>query len=110
MFRKKLYRGISFTEFKHRKTLSLSDVDLVKRDLLNHIYTRKGERIKMPTFGTNIPYMVMEPLDDTTVYIIGDELRRVIDYDPRVELVGEGIHRSDISVVTDYDANSITVM
>lgn len=87
MARKNIYRGISFTRYKDRKTLSLSDIELVKQDILNHIYTRLNERIMMPTFGTRIPDMPFDPLDDMLLTFLEDDLLTVMQYDPRVELI-----------------------
>lgn len=102
MARTNLYRGFSSFEFEKNKTFRLTDVELVKMDLLNHIFTRKGERVMMPNFGTLIPDLTFEPLDESTIDIIHDEVEKVIDYDPRVEL---------ISLVVDpkYDENTVTV-
>ena len=82
-----LYKGYSSFEFQKNKSFKLTDVDLVKLDLLNHIFTRKGERVMMPDFGTIIPDLVFDPLDSETLTTIEDELRSVFDYDPRVSLV-----------------------
>jgi len=65
----------------------LSDLSLVKRDLLNHIYTRVGERVMMPNYGTTIPDLIFEPLDDITVAEVKQQLTNVFNYDPRVSLV-----------------------
>ena len=91
MAKRKLYRGISFTNYDDNKILSMYDIDLVKKDLMNHIFTRLGERIMMPTFGTRIPDLVFEPLDATTLEMIYDDLSAVINFDPRVVVNGEGI-------------------
>ncbi len=82
-----LYKGYSSFEFERIKQFEINDVELVKLDLLNHIFTRKGQRVMMPTFGTVIPDLVFEPLDEETLEILEDELRTVFDYDPRVEIV-----------------------
>ena len=82
-----LYKGYSSFEFQASKEFAVTDVELVKRDLLNHIFTRKGSRVMMPTFGTVIPDLVFEPIDSTTTEILEDELRTVFDFDPRVEIV-----------------------
>ena len=71
-------------------------------DLLNHIFTKKGERVMMPNFGTAIPEMAFEPLDNETVSVVREEVLRVINYDPRVELV-------NIDTNPDYDRNSLYV-
>lgn len=80
----------------------MRDLELVKMDLLNHIFTKKGERVMMPTFGTMIPEMAFEPLDGETISIVREEVTRVVNYDPRVELL-------DIQVSPDYDRNSLYV-
>ena len=82
-----LYKGYSSFEFERIKQFEIIDVELVKLDLLNHIFTRRGSRVMMPTFGTVIPDLVFEPLDDQTTEILEDELRMVFDFDPRVETV-----------------------
>jgi phage baseplate assembly protein W len=81
---------------------SIVDIDLVKRDLLNHIFTRRGERVMMPTFGTIIPDLVFEPLDEVTISLVEEEVVTVIKYDPRVDMV-------NITTVADYTNNSIVV-
>jgi phage baseplate assembly protein W len=83
----KIYRGFSTSDWRKRKSLSMSNIDLVKRDLLNHIYTIKGERVMMPNFGTRIPMLTFEPDDEITRKIIEDDLKEVINYDPRVKLI-----------------------
>ena len=102
MARTNLYRGFSSFEFQKNKSFRLTDISLVKMDLLNHIFTRKGDRVNMPTFGTLIPDLAFEPLDEETLDILHDELEAVIEYDPRVEL---------LSLVMDplYDENAVTV-
>jgi hypothetical protein len=96
------YTGFSSFEFQKNKSFKLTDVELVKLDLLNHIFTRKGERVMMPNFGTTIPDLVFEPLDSETMLTIEDELRNVFQYDPRVSLL-------EFSLEPAYDENKITV-
>ncbi len=81
------YKGFSTANWLENKTFSLNDIELVKRDLLNHIYTIKGERVMMANFGTHIPVMAFEPNDEQTRAQLESELREVIEYDPRVKMV-----------------------
>jgi phage baseplate assembly protein W len=97
-----LYKGYSSHQYEYNKSLRLSDIEVVKRDLLNHIFTRFGERVMLPEFGTRIPDLLFEPLDDITITMVESDLRDVFEYDPRVELV-------DMAVSVDYDNNSMTV-
>jgi phage baseplate assembly protein W len=97
-----LYKGFSSFEFQRAKTFKIRDVELVKLDLLNHIFTKQGERVMMPTFGTIIPEMTFEPLDTETVNTVVEEVRRVLNYDPRVEIL-------EMDVRPEYDRNTLYV-
>jgi phage baseplate assembly protein W len=68
-------------------TFTLTDVSLVERNILNHINTIKGSRVMMPGFGSIIPELLFEPLDDEVVIQVEDELKTIIAYDPRVQLL-----------------------
>lgn len=87
MARQDLYRGYSSFEYERSGTFQLRDVELVKMDLLNHIFTRRGERVRLPQFGTVIPDLAFEPIDPDTIETLEQELRGVFEYDPRVELI-----------------------
>lgn len=65
---------------------TLYDLDLVKRDLLNHFHTRRGERAMMPTYGCLIWDLLFEPLTESNVELIVEEARRVINADSRVRI------------------------
>lgn len=107
MTKKNIYKGISFVNYKNNKTLSLSDIDLVKQDLLNHIFTIRGERIMLPTFGTGVSDMPFEQLDELTITRFEDDLLTVVNYDPRVELRTEGNIPNGINVIPLYDENAL---
>lgn len=83
-----LYRGFSTAGYlSDKQSFRLSDIDIVKRDLLNHIYTRRGERVMMSNFGTTIPDLLFEPLDGSTTAEVRQQLEFVFNYDPRVTLI-----------------------
>ena len=95
-----IYRGFSSAKWNTSRTFGLSNIELVKQDLLNHIYTLKGERLMMPNFGTRIPMLTFEPNDEETRQIVEDDLRAVFAYDPRVSLIS-------LSVLNLPDNNAI---
>ena len=97
-----VYKGFSSFEFLAKKTFRVNDIEAVKLDLLNHIFTSRGERVMLPTFGTIIPDMVFEPLDEDSIDAIEEDLQTVFDYDPRVEVL-------ELDIVPNYDTNTITV-
>ena len=96
-----LYRGYSSFEFESTGSFKINDVELIKLDLLNHIFTRRGERVAMPNFGTIVPDLVFEPLDEETTDLLESELRLVFEYDPRVELLS-------LDIITNEDSNAVT--
>jgi phage baseplate assembly protein W len=95
-----LYKGFSSFEFQKNKTFSLTNIDLVNMDLLNQIYTQRGSRVMMPTFGTIIPELTFEPLDAQTISAVEDELTAVFNFDPRVTLL-------NLQLTPNYDTNSL---
>lgn len=84
--KKLFYKGNDFKSYNKTKSVKLYNVELVKQDLKNHIFTRRGERVMMPRFGTSIPDKLMEPLDDISIEEIRQDLVTVFNYDPRVLL------------------------
>jgi len=76
------YKGFSSSETK--KGFKLFDIDLVKQDLLNHFYIRKGEKLENPDFGTVIWDLLFEPFTEEVKKMISDDVQTIINYDPRI--------------------------
>lgn len=94
-----VYRGFSFKNWQRDKSFVLTDVDIVEQDLLNHIFTRRGERVGFRGYGTNIQDLLFEQFDDQTIVLINDQIREVIAFDPRVILLSE----DDYVMATDFE-------
>jgi phage baseplate assembly protein W len=62
----------------------LEDTELIKRDILNHFQTRRGERVMNPEFGSRIWEFAFEGMTDDLRGAIADDAKRIIDSDPRV--------------------------
>ena len=97
-----LYRGFSTSNWLKNKSLLITDVEAVKQDIVNHIFTRLGERVVMPNFGTRIPELAFDPNDEETLNIIEEDIITVIKFDPRVEL-------KDFNIFPLVDNNAIIV-
>jgi phage baseplate assembly protein W len=80
-----LFRGYS-TYGKRHGPFTLKDYDLAKQDITNHFYTRKGERLMNPNFGSIIWNLLFEPLDEGVIDTIKEDCQRIINLDPRFEL------------------------
>ena len=100
MAKKNIYRGLSFRNFSKNKSIKLYDIELVKKDILNNIFTRRGERVKMFMYGTRIPDLVFEPLDEVAINVIEEDLRSVVASEPRVSLV-------DLRIVPLFDRSVV---
>lgn len=78
------YRG--FSTINQLKKFRLTDLDLIKRDLLNHFSIRKGEKLMNPDFGSIIWNTLFEPLTADVKALIVSDIQRVVSYDPRVRI------------------------
>lgn len=80
----KMYRGFS-TVSADTENFALYDFQLIQQDLLNHFYTRQGERLMNPEFGTIIWDLLFEPLTEELKALIVQNVNGIINYDPRIQ-------------------------
>ena len=62
----------------------LKDNALIIRDLLNHFYIRKGEKLMNPDFGSIIWQSLFEPMTPALKEAIRVDVEKLIAYDPRI--------------------------
>ncbi len=96
------FKGFSTVD-RQWGTFKSYDLDLAKRDLLNEIYTRKGERLMSPEFGYIVWELLFDPLMPETVDVIKMDTQRIINRDPRFEF-------RRLDVTEDTDRQTITVV
>jgi phage baseplate assembly protein W len=96
------FRGFSTVD-RIRAPYTLEGRDLVKRDLLNVFYTKKGERVMRPEFGSIIWDLLMNPDDTATEKEIRDDVIRIIDADPRVDHLGTTVVYMDHTIRIEID-------
>ena len=77
---------------------SLTNLELVKRDILNQFATPIGSRVMLPNFGTYIYDYLFDPFDEITKNKIIDDAVRVVQSDPRVQLVNIDVFQEDQSL------------
>ena len=78
------YKGFSSNEFK--RNFKLYDFELVKQDILNHFYIRKGEKLENPRFGTIIWDILFENFTPEVKEAIAKDVEEIINYDIRVKV------------------------
>jgi len=81
----KTFSGYSST-LTNKPDTTITDIDLIKRDLTNHFSIKRGEKLENPNFGTIIPYLLFEPYTDEIVSAIEDDVVRIVGFDPRCRL------------------------
>ena len=87
------YKG--FSTLVPDKKFRLTDMQLIKQDIINHFNIRKGEKLMNPGFGTIIWNVLHEPLTEELKSVITEDVKAIAKYDPRVAF--ENI------VVTEYE-------
>jgi len=87
-----------FTTIGRCKKFTLTDRELVKRDLLNHFMIKEGQLPGIPEFGTRIWNFIFEPSTQNLLRQITAEVNRVASYDPRLEVIDVSATQSDNGV------------
>jgi phage baseplate assembly protein W len=75
---------IGFNTINQYKKFTLTDFDLIKRDLLNAFNIRQGQLPGRPEYGSTIWGYVFEPQTQKTQNEIIAEIQRVAGGDPRI--------------------------
>jgi phage baseplate assembly protein W len=99
------YKGFSSKEYS--KNFKLYDIDLVKQDLINHFYIRKGEKLENPEFGTIIWDMLFEQFTESVKNMIAKDVEEIINYDPRMQVNEVQIDSTDIGIRIQADITYI---
>lgn len=76
------YKG--FNSKDPNNNFKIYDIDLVKQDIINHFYIRKGEKLENPDFGTIIWDMIFEQFTEENKSLIAKDVEAIINYDPRI--------------------------
>jgi len=80
-----------------------TDKMALKAGLIQLILTRRGERVMMPDFGTDIREAVFAPLDMSTAATLGSQISTTISkYEKRVIL-------KNLDVVPDESNNTLSI-
>lgn len=103
-----IFKGFT-TINRVRAPYSITDMELVKQDLLNEFYTRQGERVMRPTFGSIIHDLLMNPHDTFTDEEVRLDIERIVGKDPRVELVNVSTFVTDHSIRAEVNLRFVVL-
>ena len=86
--------------------IALKNANAIARSVKNIVFTVPGEKFFNPDFGSRITASLFENINDVTANIIVDEITEsIVRYEPRVQLIGEGVR-----AFPNYDNNTFDVI
>jgi len=108
---------IGFNTINQNKKFTLTDFELIKRDLLNAFNIRQGELVGRPAYGTTIWDFLFENQLQETERALLAEIQRVAGGDPRlyvsnVELFPQNngiLIQIEITVVPSTTAETLSI-
>lgn len=105
------FRGFS-TVGQTNPPYTLTNIQLIKRDLYNQFATPMGSRVMLPSFGTNIYSYLFDPFDQITINNIIADATNVVNSDPRVSIVSIDVYQADqaitVAMVLLFQPEAIT--
>lgn len=96
-----IYYG--FNTIGQDKKFRLVDQDLVKRDILNSLMIKQGEKPGRPSYGTSVWNIIFEPQTESVMRDIEQELKRTIEQDPRVRLDRANLYPEENGVLIELE-------
>jgi phage baseplate assembly protein W len=95
------YRG--FSTAGRTKKFKLTDIELVKQDLINHFSIRKGEKLMQPDFGSIIWNTLFETMTSDIQAAIVEDIKRIANYDPRINVTNVLVNELDHGLQVQLD-------
>ncbi|CAB4133717.1 COG3628 Phage baseplate assembly protein W [uncultured Caudovirales phage] len=95
------YRG--FSTSGRTKKFKLTDIELVKQDLINHFSIRKGEKLMQPDFGSIIWNTLFETMTSDVQAAIVEDIKRIANYDPRINVTNVLVNELDNGLQIQLD-------
>lgn len=99
------YKG--FSSQNQPDNFKLYDIDLVKQDIINHFYIRKGEKLENPNFGTIIWDMIFEQFTPEVKDLIAQDVQDVINYDPRIVVNQISVDSTEMGIRIQADVTYV---
>lgn len=92
---------IGFNTINQFKKFTLTDFELIKRDLSNALNIRQGELPGRPGYGTIIWSLVFENQTQETQQAILNEIQRVAGGDPRIYISSAQAYPQDNGILLE---------
>ena len=98
---------IGFNTIDQVKKFTLTDFDLIKRDLLNAFNIRQGELPGRPSYGTVMWDFLFENQIEQLQRDIEREIQRVVGGDPRVQVSQLVVYPQSNGILVQLEVNTI---
>lgn len=98
---------IGYNSIGQYKNYTLTDFELIKRDLLNAFNIRQGESRMRPLNGTNLWDYMFEPQSPETIRTIETEVQRVVSKDPRIQVSSLAVYSQENGVLIELQVETV---
>jgi phage baseplate assembly protein W len=98
---------IGFNTIDQVKKFTLTDFDLIKRDLLNAFNIRQGELPGRPSYGTVMWDFLFENQIEQLQRDIEREIQRVVGGDPRVQVSQLVVYPQNNGILVQLEVNTV---
>lgn len=99
---------IGFNTIDQYKKFTLTDFELIKRDLSNAFNIQQGELPGRPGYGTTLWSYVFENQTPTTMASILAEVQRVAGGDPRIYISDAQVYPQDNGVLIEVQVQVVS--
>ena len=99
---------IGFNTIGQPKKFTLTDFELVKRDLANALNIQQGELPGRPNYGTIMWSYIFENQTPETVQSILQEIQRVAGGDPRIYINNAQVYPQQNGMLIELDVQMVS--
>jgi phage baseplate assembly protein W len=99
---------IGYSTIDKYKNYTVTDFNLIKRDLLNALTIRQGEMPGRPNVGTTMFTLMFEPQGEPTNKAIIKEIQRVIAQDPRIQLSDINVFPQENGILIELEVDTVS--
>jgi phage baseplate assembly protein W len=99
---------IGYSTINEYKSYTVTDFDLIKRDLLNALTIRQGEMPGRPNIGTTMFSLIFEPQGEPTNKAIIKEIQRVVAQDPRIQVNDINVYPQENGILIELEVDTVS--
>lgn len=97
-----------YSTINQYKNYTVTDFDLIKRDLLNALTIRQGEMPGRPNVGTTMFTLIFEPQGEPTNKAIIKEIQRVVAQDPRIQVSQVNVYPQENGILIELEVDTVS--